>query len=46
MTRDLADHNASLPAGYLATADQVSVQVDGRPLRVVRYSHGQPQGRP
>jgi hypothetical protein len=33
------DHNAALPSGYLPTADQVTVQVDGIPLRVVRYSH-------
>lgn len=35
----IIDHNAALPAGYLATADQAIAEVDGRPLRVLRYGH-------
>jgi hypothetical protein len=33
----LQDHNAALPHGFLQTADQVTVAVDGQDLRVVRY---------
>ena len=33
------DYNALLPEGYLPTAEQLNVRVDGVPLRVVRYSH-------
>jgi hypothetical protein len=35
----IVDHNAALPPSYLPTADQVTVLVNGTPLRVVRYSH-------
>lgn len=35
----IKDHNAILPPGYLPTANQVAVTVDGVPLRVVRYQH-------
>ncbi|MCH8475328.1 MAG: hypothetical protein LAT55_08890 [Opitutales bacterium] len=34
----IIDFNAQLPEGYLPTADQVLVKVEGTPLRVVRYS--------
>lgn len=35
----IVDFNALLPTGYLPTAEQVNVSVDGVPMRVVRYSH-------
>ena len=34
----MIDHNQHLPNGFLPTADQVVVSMDGHPLRVVRYS--------
>lgn len=33
----ITDHNAVLPEGFLHTADQVAVWVNGQELRVVRY---------
>ncbi|MGC9450245.1 MAG: glycoside hydrolase family 28 protein [Oceanipulchritudo sp.] len=33
----ITDHNATLPGGFLHTADQAAVRVDGQELRVVRY---------
>ena len=36
---DPLDYNALLPDGYLPTAEQLNIRVDGFPLRVVRYSH-------
>jgi hypothetical protein len=33
----ITDHNAALPEGFLHTADQAVVRVDGQELRVVRY---------
>lgn len=39
MGRIMMDHNSFLPKTYLPTPDQLSVRIDGQPVRVIRYQH-------